>query len=172
MILKSRPWKESLLRQAEKYKSWLAEFNSSDTDEFELEKETFLAAFTIRKLIEAKKLSDEIFNIKIKSMKYPSTGTPVPLMNWHKIDKLYRMKKGKKDSIPLRKFCNLLIHSHVFHWEYDNKSNLHSILFSSDKTKNKFLYKVTISEIINVLNIVGNDYPDPAGNESSNDKKE
>lgn len=173
MIWESRPWKKSLLRQATKFKAWNRFFGGDEEDLFKLEKEAFFAVFTIRKLFDAKKCSTLIMESPIECISYPAKGEPVTLLNWHKINKLYHLNNGKRKNILIRDFCNLLIHSYVFFYESgDDMNNLHSLIFSSDRTRNKCLYEVPVGELIRVLRLVGNDYPNSVSYEFNEFKKD
>lgn len=123
-----------------------------------LEKEVFFAAYSIRKLIEAKKLSEEVCGSQWP-MKVYSNLRGVTWLNWHKIDELYDFDNGSCEYLEIYNFCNLLIHSYVFVPSFGNNGLLLSILFSSDRRRNEKLYELKLSSLVSLLNYVGNDYP-------------
>ena len=60
----------------------------------------------------------------------------------------------------MRDLCNQLIHSYVFMPLTSSKTGpVKSILFTSDRQRNNFLYEVSLATLSDVLRTVGNDYP-------------
>lgn len=55
--------------------------------------------YSIRKLIEAKKLNDNMSNMKVQLQSYPGKGKPVALLNWDEIDRLDNLRRGAKMDI-------------------------------------------------------------------------
>jgi len=87
MIWDSGPWKDELLTTATKLEQIATRRRPSNRLIVELEKAVFLAAYAVRKLIEAKLLSTDCNPIDVRT--FPAKGKPVTLMNWHRIDDLY-----------------------------------------------------------------------------------
>ncbi|MGV8122269.1 MAG: hypothetical protein AB2L14_21115 [Candidatus Xenobiia bacterium LiM19] len=101
-------------------------------------------------------LENKTFSIKT----FPSNGVPVTYMNWHHLDKLYEFSKGVYYDKGLVFLCNQFIHSYVFtvNFSSDDKT-LYSFLFCSDRERNKFLYELPVSVMIEILRDVGNSNP-------------
>ena len=123
MIYVSLPWKNELKR----IKKYLESNNlydkkgiANDTKIFHFEKNIFISAFIIRKLIESDKMSDYIDNLSIKVKIYKP--------NKH-IDKLhcnidedeYDWNKIEKKDISIKDIANYLIHSYVFNFSINDK---------------------------------------------------
>lgn len=160
MIWESSYWKEDLLRTA----SFLRDFGATDDwnerTQVRLEKEVMGAAYSIRKLKDAKKLSEEVLKVQAHAERFPSTGKHVDQMNWHHVDKLYDFDRGQRHTLSLTQFCNQLIHSWVFMSEEAEDGSLGAILVCSDKDRNECLFRVERDEILKVLEAVGSDDPD------------
>ena len=47
-------------------------------------------------------------------MKFPATGKPVTLLNWHHADKLYRLDEPEVVTMALQPLSSIFIHSYTF----------------------------------------------------------
>lgn len=118
--------------------------------------------YLVRKLVEAKKLSDIMAEqqVNLSMYKHKDEWNPTTRMNKRKIDKLYNLDEEEVVSRNLRFLCNKFIHSYVFEECFDDESGLLlGIFFSSDKDRNKALYYIEIQKIIEIFEKVGSDYP-------------
>ena len=159
MIWESVYWKEELfkhalrIRRRQTLKRWVERSTAS------LEKDLMIGFYSIRKLVEAHKVSDEIGDRPLKLKGYPWTGSPITFMNWDKIDKHYDLEHPITITKPLTWVANLIIHSFVFLPEFDEGGRLDAILFNSDRTRRQHLYSLSVDEIIALFEEVGSDYP-------------
>lgn len=121
-----------------------------------------LGFYSVRKLIEAKKISDAVAEqrMNLSMYKHKDEWNPTTFANKRKIDKLYNLDEEEIVSRNLRFICNKLIHSYVFEECFDHESGLLlGIFFNSDQDRNKALYYIEIQKIIEIFNQVGSDYP-------------
>jgi hypothetical protein len=158
VISKSWPWKRELFRLAlalrgrKKQKRW------DQASSAKLEMEVFYAAYAVRKLIEAFKISDELESISINAAEHPAIGRVADLMNRHEIDQLYDLSKSKSLKLTLEDFCNQIIHSFVFVPCFaERRSNLAGLFVASDRRKSKGLLYFDINDVIELLEAVGHD---------------
>lgn len=158
MIWESATWKKSLLRVSKQVKKWKKKKDLSDKDCVDIEKAILIAFYSIRKLAEARKLSNATQEMKINISSYPNVKN-VNLMNWHKIDELYNLKKENREKRNIAFIYNQLIHSYVFMIGEKDSGGFDGIFFSSDSQRNKKLYEICVDELIRIINTVGNDYP-------------
>ena len=169
MIWESTYWKEEILRHAQRIrrhqtlKRWVERSTSR------LEKDLMIGFYSIRKLIEAHKVSDEIRDRSICLQGYPWTGSPITFLNWHKIDKKYDLEHPVPVNKTLIWVANQIIHSFAFLPSFDEKGRLDSILFNSDRTRRQFLYSLSVDEIIALFEEVGAN--DPASMRCNFNKK-
>jgi hypothetical protein len=145
MIDDSQVWKSRLRRartslrrklRAAAHDSGLAE------DAFvEVEAFAFLAGYIVRKLIEARKLSDELESSAMKVLAYPARADyPLDFLSAHKIDRGYDLTNPVQREVGLRTICNLLVHSFVFMPSTNEGGTTWTGFFlNSDRTKNKEL---------------------------------
>lgn len=157
MIWDSEPWKRGLLIDAHK----LTTMNVADeVVAVEFEKTMFVAGLAIRKLLEAKKLTDRVANLDIKCSRLPlRVGTAPPdLGNWYRVDQFYDNERASVGTIKLKDFANQLLHSFVFGpMVADERGQLIGFIIASDRDKGKFLFKYDIGEVVSTLRRVGED---------------
>ena len=148
MIWESSYWKEGLLRHAGSIARRRTLKRWTDRSVAALEKDMMIGFYSIRKLIEAHKVSDEIRDRSISLQAYPSTGRPVTSMNWHKIDEKYNLNRSTRFQKPLSWICSQIVHSFVFMPCFDEGGRLDSVLFNSDRTRRQHLYSIGVDEVI------------------------
>lgn len=159
MIWESEYWKKPLLRLAGKLNRWSTPRVWTEQELVSIEKDVFIAFYSIRKLIDAKKLSDSTEAMMISVNMFPGKGKNVTLLNWHKIDSLYDFSSSNDGNRDLRFISNQVIHSYVFLPDIKEDGSLGGILFCSDRERNKNLFRLDVAELIKILRIVGKDYP-------------
>jgi hypothetical protein len=159
MILESKYWKTDILRANKRLNRKSKQRVWSERMFVEVEKDIFISFYALRKLMDCQKISDEIANGLVTVFAYPVLGKHVTRMNWHEFFELYDLKNGRKDSIPLRTLCNQIIHSYVFMPAFNTRGFFNGIYITSDNHRNRFLYKVKLTNISKILQTVGNNYP-------------
>jgi hypothetical protein len=159
MIYESEYWKKPLLHMARKFSRLSKPREWTEEEIVQIEKDVFIAFYSIRKLIEAHKLSTKTEKMSLSVKTYPSRGIKVHLFNWHHINSLYDFVTFKSIQKTLWFICNQIIHSYVFVPDIGQEGSFDGILFCSDKERNTHLYELEVSEMIKTLRIVGRDYP-------------
>ena len=160
MIWDSSHWKDGLIRTATRLDEIAVRRRPSEKLLVELEQAVFLAAYGMRKLMDAQKISTEHERRPVSVRAYPAKGKPVTLKNWHRIDDLYDFASSRDTTLCLRDFCNQLIHSYVFIPLTTSKTGpVKAVLFSSDRQRNVEVYEIPLATLADVLRAVGADYP-------------
>src|ERR1035437_7645616 len=161
MIYESHYWKKELLKLSKKLTKRLSSTNFwTDAQHGPFEKEIMIGFYIIRKLIEAKKLSNAIVSTKIKVIKLQNIGKTVHLMNAHKYFDYFDFEKPREDKFDLIFLSNQIVHSYIFNPAFDEDDfTLSAIHFSSDQDRNKWLYELSIEKVIEVFEKVGTNYP-------------
>jgi hypothetical protein len=159
MIHESRYWKDDLLKQADALRGRKRQRRWPEVSFARLEQTIMLSFYSIRKLIEASKLSDSTVTQQIPLITYPWTGKTVTRINWHKIHQLYALGSPSNESRDLLFLCHQIVHSYVFMPVFDDSGSLDGIMFTSDRQRNQRLYSMTLDAIIELFERVGNDYP-------------
>ncbi len=159
MIYESSFWKNDLLKQANLIRRRIAQKHWTDISFARFEQGVMLGFYSIRKLIEAKRLSDKIRQQSLKIVSHPWKGKLVTQRNWPFIDELYELDVARPISKSLTFICNQFIHSYVFMTSFNQTKNLDGVFVSSDEERNKALYFLNVRQIIGLFEQIGNDYP-------------
>lgn len=158
MIHESSYWKDDLLKLASRLELRLIQTRWGEKNLYTLEKEIFLGFYSIRKLIESKKISDDISRKKHSIHEFPYCGNPASLATHFK-DSEYDLSKSKITEISVSKLCNQFIHSHHFLPFLPNGKNLIGFFFCSDHKRTTGLYLITIFDMVEIYRAAGNNYP-------------
>ena len=94
MISDSVPWKIELLRIADRLEKRQTQKRWSEQSFFLAERDVMLAAYIIRKLIEAKKLSDDVTGREVVVIQHPLSGRVPDLMSYERVWKNYDLQAG------------------------------------------------------------------------------
>jgi hypothetical protein len=124
-----------------------------------LEKEIFIGCFSIRKLQEAKKLSEREVGRAIPVDVFLSSGKRrVTFLNWNRmISEAFNFVNPKKTHLSTLLLCNQIIHSYIYKEVFDEEGFLTGIFVSSDRERYKKLYFIALSEIMELFKRIGND---------------
>ena len=159
MIAESRYWKHDLLKRAKSLRARKNQKRWPEVSFARFEQTIMLGFYSIRKLIEASKLSDSTNDRQIKIVSYPWTGKTVTLMNWHHIDRHYDFESPTDETCGLLFMCHQIVHSFVFMPAFDENVLLDGMLFTSDRYRHEKLHHAEIDDIIELFEHVGRDYP-------------
>jgi len=156
-MIESCYWKEDVLCYA---KSFLPQANPprwSEKLQVNFEKDAIMAFFMIRKLIESNKQSSKTKKYKAKVFRSLCINK-VNNLNFYDIGHLYDLENEESISKNIIFICNQFIHGGAT-FAYRNKSrNWEAIYTCSDFERDKYVYRIPVSEIIKILEIAGNDY--------------
>ena len=159
MIWESHYWKDDLLRRAKSLRGRKSQRRWPDPSLARVEQEVMLVAYSMRKLVEATKLSDDVVAKRVRARSHSAFGKRITRMNWHRIDELYDLESFDEADISTVQLCNQIIHSYVF--VVDAASDgLQGFFVTSDHKRNERLLYLPIDEFIGLIEMVGNDYPD------------
>ena len=160
MIWESSYWKEDLGRLANKLKARKVQKKFPERSLACLEKEIFIGCYIIRKLIDARKLSDNIVSLKFSVRFHSSIGRKPTWLTWNQdFDRSYDFKNVQAESMGLPYLCNQLTHSFIFVPHFSRHGTLRGIFFNSDLTKSKKLYYLPITTLEIVFRKVATNYP-------------
>lgn len=162
MICESAFWKEELekiaaaiTRRCQHQRRW------PEAALAKLEREVMIGSFIVRKLMDSNKITTILSNADVEISCYPFHGMHIPdHFNWHNIEQFYDVESCSDSKLPLRDVCNQLIHSFVFLPVLDETSrHLAGILFTSDRKRNAYLYKIEAKKLVDVFHSVATNYP-------------
>lgn len=159
MIWESAYWKDDLLRLTRILKQKRHQKIWRESSYAIVEKTVMTGFYIIRKLMEAKKLSDTIVYHKIPVRSHQHRGKSVTLMNWHHVDRHYDLAHRHLTQRTLTWLCNQMIHSYVFIISLDDKNSLDGFYFTSERDRNKAIHYLSLEKVIEVFKMVGTNYP-------------
>lgn len=158
MIHESSYWKEDLLKLAIKLNSRLTQNRWGERNLFSIEKEIFLGFYSVRKLIESRKISDSISKKSYLINIFKYVGNDESIFTYFK-EEDYDLHHEHIVNIDLLSLCNQFIHSHHFIPSISNHNNLVGFLFCSDYKRTSHLYYISLTEIIDIFKMIGTNYP-------------
>lgn len=161
MIWESQFWKEDLVKLALRLQKRRSQRRWPERSLAKLEKEVFIEFYSIRKLLEAKKLSEGLTKAQIPIEAFRYTGTAqITIYNWNrKVFDAYDFKKALKEKVTVKFLCDQVIHSYIYKEVFDDKGEIFGFLLSSDWERSKKLYHLPIAKLIKLFANVGRDYP-------------
>lgn len=171
MIYESSAWKKELKKELRIFTKLISSdknaYLNDDCDDNEyimfnlkVEKFFFTSFFIIRKLLEAKKLSNSICQFNLHCSAYPKIPRPPRLLDYYghacDIDKNYDINNPTNVTLSIRNLCNIFVHSYIFSPCIQDGS-FNCILINSTKTKNKYCYLINIDILFRLIQSIIDD---------------
>ena len=162
MIWESCYWKEELRRHAKalrhrsiKPRRWV------EASFARVEQHAMIGCFMVRRLIEAEKVSTRLSKKPIHLEAYPFDAEWLPtIMNWHHIDRHYDIESKRSVTLPVLELCNQMMHSYIFIPVMGVDVNqLCSLLFTSDRKRGSFLFKIETLALADLFIEFADNYP-------------
>lgn len=159
MIWELHYWKSDLLKIVKRLEDRKKQAKWFESSLAKIEQDVMLGFYIVRKLREAKNISDTVAKKRLSIKAYPAKGKNVTCLNWHKLDELYDFSRPNGQIRYLGFICDQIIHSYVFVTNFDENNKFTGILFCSDQKRNTQIYSLSINAITETFKKVGNDYP-------------
>ncbi|MCE9562415.1 MAG: hypothetical protein K8U57_10210 [Planctomycetes bacterium] len=159
MILESHFWKVDLRKRAGTLRKFAKQKRWTESSHAKFEQTIMVGFYSIRKLIEAKKLSNTILKLQVPVKKYLGKGDGVHLLNCHKLDELYQLESGEAGTCNLMFTCNQIIHSYIFAPLCGDDLRVCGFMVSSDRERNQRAFEIQVSDVTTIFDLVGADYP-------------
>lgn len=159
MISDSIPWKDELLKIADSLEQRTTQQRWLERTSFLVERDVMVAAYAIRRLLEARKISDELAMIPVTVMRHSLIGKPADVMTRNEFDEHYDMHQPEPVQLTITEFCNQVIHS----WVWMLSATEHrphrfdGIFVSSDWAKKRHIYIFDVETLVRVFRGVGSD---------------
>ena len=119
-----------------------------------------LGFYSVRKLIESKTLSDSIDKQSFVLLRFERRPDRwVTHLNWHRVDELYDLSASREVARDLPYVCNQFVHSYVFVLRFSKTGGFDNILLASDRERQEGVFFITASQVIDLFEAVGHDYP-------------
>lgn len=158
MIHDSYYWKDDLLKLSRKLESRLLQTRWGDRNFYIIEKEIFIGFYSVRKLIESKKISDSIKSKSYEIKEFPHNGNQGSVSDPYRLED-YILTQEKITKLSVAMICNQFIHSYHFIPYFHNGKNLAGFYFCSDHKSSTSLYFIFLNDIIDIFRSTGNNYP-------------
>ena len=158
MVIESRFWKEDLVEYVRRFQPSKRPPRWTERMVVNFEKDVTLALFMVRRLEEAGKFSSNMSKHRVTLYRCSFVGRPHRLI-FKDIDELYHLEDEEKISRDVIFLCNQFIHADFTYAIRGEDRNWKGLYTSSDYEKQKWVYRVDISEIIKVLKLASEDYP-------------
>lgn len=159
VIHESWPWKAGLIRDAEVVARWAARPKRSERRSFLIESKLFLAAYALRKLDEATKLSTATLSNKLKVRLYPPSKPGYSMVNSHRFDDFFDLEHPVDATISGRRLINVIIHSLVFVEGLEDDGSITSFLVTSDQESERGLVEVQLADVLALMRRAAADFP-------------
>lgn len=160
MIYESRYWKDDLLKQAQILRRRINQKRWPGSSFARVEQSVMLGFYSIRKLLEAKKLPDEVANQSLRVIAHSWQGKEVTRLNRFEYWELYDLEHSRIVACSLIFLCHQIVHSYIFIVSFDELKHFSGILVTSDRERHRILYFIEVHQIIQLFEQVGKDYPD------------
>ena len=157
MIWESRPWKKEICRIASRLKKRMTQRRWVEASLYKLEHDVMISAYSARKLLEAKKLTDIWEDADFPVVSYVPSGTISSHFNWHQLERFFDLSGGKPELIRYRNLLNKIIHSYIFIPCFDINNGLYGFYCSSDKNRTNSLLFIKVEDYICFLHGVSKD---------------
>ena len=158
MIHESNYWKDDLIKLANGLERRLVQTRWGEKNFYAVEKEIFVGFYSVRKLIESKKVSDSLKEKSYEVKEFPYRGHPESIITHFK-EADYDLSKAKTSRITVIQLCNQFIHSHHFLPFLPNGKNLIGFFFCSDHKRTSCIYLITLFDIVDIYRTIGSNYP-------------
>lgn len=158
MIHESSYWKDDLIKLASRLELRLIQTRWGEKNVYTLEKEIFIGFYSVRKLIESKKVSDSLKSKWYEVKEFPYQGNPESIITHFK-EEDYDLSSAKNSKISVWQLCNQFIHSHHFLPFLVNGKNLIGFFFCSDHKRKNGIFLITLFDIVEIFRAIGSNYP-------------
>ncbi|WP_320020005.1 hypothetical protein [Labilibaculum manganireducens] len=151
MIHESYYWKKELYKSFETVAKFRQLKKPSELSFVKIEKALMIGAYIIRKLDEAQKLPPDFLKRKASLMYFKSQDKIVDHMNWHKIEKHYKVDQLTLIEKDWRFIINQIIHSFSLIYSFDDFEKLDGFYINSDKTKKQAIFLLPLMEVLTMF---------------------
>jgi hypothetical protein len=155
MINDSVPWREELIAIASRLRRRGSQKRWTDRTYFLVERDIMFAAYSIRKLNEAGKLSTNLpkkrFSVQVFNL---SGRIPSNILDRYSPEKFYDLEKGASGEVDLVTLYNQVIHSFMFTLILFEDGTT-TLLVASDRASKSHLYGVAVGTLCDLFEYIG-----------------
>ena len=149
------PWKEELVKAAERLEAKTKQARWTGRTDYLIERDFIVSAYTMRKLIESYDVSEDVRQRQFPVRRYDLTGNPPDLL-CPDVSDSYDLDNGRRRTLSIAKLCHEIIHSFVFTFFCGETADLFDGVFvSSDRDKYEYVYLILTSDFIALCGDIG-----------------
>jgi hypothetical protein len=161
VIFESSFWKDDLLRSAKQLRRKALQRRWPEASVANLEQSLMLGFYSIRKIIEARRISDSLMDRDVKLVQFPALPRArITRINRLSVERHYDLESPHDVGRKMEFLCNQLVHSYIFITVFGEERGVDSFLFVSDRERAKGLYSISLDQVVSIFEGVGNNYPD------------
>jgi len=149
-------WKKELVRLADRLQKRSSQKRWTFPSTASLEKEVFVGAYSVRKLMESDKVSPSIAGRPVTLTFYPirrEKGEEPPKHFTHR----FELGGGVRQELKIEHLMNQFIHSYYFSPFVPFGKNMAGIFVASDRDRKMGLYYITLGNLSAIFRRVGNE---------------
>lgn len=155
VISDSIPWREQLLTVAGTLERRKHQRRWTERTSFLVERDIMVSAYAVRKLCEARKVSDELSSRKWAVSQHVLVGRPPDLWSRFEPWEHYDFESSNDVDLGLTELCNQIIHSWVWMISATTLGKFDGVYVSSDRQRRRCLYFIHVDELIRLFKAVG-----------------
>lgn len=114
-----------------------------------------MGAYSIRRLIDSDKTSSRLPFKRVRTRRYNLIGRKPMNLDRFDPERFYELNKPAKTELDVAKLCNQVIHSFVFQIYLEEDDLTTSVLFNSDRDRDKHLHGITFDALADLFDYVG-----------------
>lgn len=154
MIDDSVPWKDELVKVADRLETKTRQAYWDDRTAYLIERDFMVSAYAIRKLTDAFKVSDALRERQIPVERFTATGRPISYLLLG-FEKSYDLDHGQHRTLSVRHLCNQIIHSFVFLVSGNETIPFDGVYVASDHDCEKHVTLIRATDFIALCRDIG-----------------
>lgn len=158
MINDSVPWREQLWRSADELERRKTQRRWTERTSFLVEREIMVGCYAIRKLYEARKVSDPLAARKWEVTRHALTSARRPDI-WARATpwEYYDLLHGTSAMVSITDLCNQVIHSYIWMLSATEAGDFDGIYVASDRQRLSGLFFIPLDRFIELFRAVGSE---------------
>lgn len=157
MISDSIPWREQLLTVANTLERRKIQRRWPERTSFLVERDIMVSAYAVRKLNEARKISDALAARRWAIVEHRLINRPPDLRSRFQPWEYYDLESGNGITLDMTGLCNQIIHSWIWMISATMDNEFDGIFVSSDRQRRRSLYFMHVDVLIALFREVGNE---------------
>jgi hypothetical protein len=158
VINDSVPWREQLLRSADELGSRKTQRRWTERTSFLVERDIVVGCYAIRKLHEARKVSDVLAGRRWEVTRHALTSVRRPDI-WARATpwEYYDFPRGTSATLSITDLCNHVIHSYIWMLSATQAGDFDGIYVASDRQRLSGLFFISVDRFIELFRAVGSE---------------